>query len=75
VVTQFKVQGRNCGKIGHKAAQCKAKKMREDRNEVICNDNEGLYKYNYFRGNNGRERQCNDREKGWQVTMWNPIEK
>jgi hypothetical protein len=30
---------------------------------------------NYFRGNNGREWQCHDREKGWQVTMWNPTEK
>jgi hypothetical protein len=37
VVTQFKDKCRNCGKIGHKAAQCKSKQMREERNEVICN--------------------------------------
>jgi hypothetical protein len=37
VVTQFKGKCRNCGKIGQKAAQCKSKKMREERNEVICN--------------------------------------
>jgi hypothetical protein len=30
---------------------------------------------NYFKQNNGRERQCYDREKGWQVTMWNRTEK
>jgi hypothetical protein len=37
VVTQFKSKCRNCGKIGHKAAQCKSKKMRKERNEVVCN--------------------------------------
>jgi hypothetical protein len=37
VVPQFKGKCRNCGKIGHKAAQCKSKQMREERNEVIYN--------------------------------------
>jgi hypothetical protein len=37
VVTQFKGKCRNCGKIGQKAAQCKSKKMRGKRNEVVCN--------------------------------------
>jgi hypothetical protein len=37
VVTRFKGKCRNCGKIGHKAAQCKSKQMREERNEVVCN--------------------------------------
>jgi hypothetical protein len=36
MVTQFKGICQNCGKIGHKAAQCKSKKIREKRNEVIC---------------------------------------
>jgi hypothetical protein len=31
VVTQFKGKCRNCGTIGHKAAQCKSKQMREMR--------------------------------------------
>jgi hypothetical protein len=33
-----------------------------------------VYMSTKLRGNNGRERQCFDREKGWQVTMWNPTE-
>jgi hypothetical protein len=37
VVTRFKGTCRNCGKIGHKAAQCKLKQMREERNDVVCN--------------------------------------
>jgi hypothetical protein len=37
MVTQFKVQCRNCGKIGHKVTQCKSMQMREEKNEVICN--------------------------------------
>jgi hypothetical protein len=37
VVTQFKGKCRNCGKIGHMAAQCKLKQMREERNDVVCN--------------------------------------
>jgi hypothetical protein len=37
VVTQFKGKCRNCCKIAHKAAQSKSKKMREERNEAICN--------------------------------------
>jgi hypothetical protein len=36
-VTQFKGKCRNCGKIDHKAAQCKSKQMREERNDVACN--------------------------------------
>jgi hypothetical protein len=35
VVTQFKGKCRNCGKIGHKVAQCKLKQMREERNDVV----------------------------------------
>jgi hypothetical protein len=38
LVTQFKEKCRNCGKIGHEAAQYKSKQMREERNEVICSD-------------------------------------
>jgi hypothetical protein len=37
VVTQLKGKCRNCGKIGHKAAQCKLKQMRKEINEAICN--------------------------------------
>jgi hypothetical protein len=37
VVTQFKGKCRNCGKIGHKAAQCKSKQMTEERNDIVCN--------------------------------------
>jgi hypothetical protein len=37
VVINFKGECRNCGKINHKAAQCKSKQMREERNKVICN--------------------------------------
>jgi hypothetical protein len=37
VVFQFKGKCRNCGRIGHEAAQCKSKHMREERNEVFCN--------------------------------------
>jgi hypothetical protein len=37
VVIQFKGKCRKRGKIGHKAAQCKLKQMREERNEVVCN--------------------------------------
>jgi hypothetical protein len=37
VVTQFKGKRRNWGKIGHKAAQCKSKQLREERNEVVYN--------------------------------------
>jgi hypothetical protein len=36
LVIQFKGKCRNRGKIGHKAAQCKSKQMREERNEVVC---------------------------------------
>ena len=28
--TQFKGKCRNCGKLGHKAAHCKSRKLRED---------------------------------------------
>jgi hypothetical protein len=37
VVTQFKGKCRNCSKIRNKAAQCKSKQMREERNDVVCN--------------------------------------
>jgi Fe-S cluster biogenesis protein NfuA len=37
VVTQFKGECQGCGKIGHRAAQCKSKQMREGKNELICN--------------------------------------
>jgi hypothetical protein len=26
------------GKIGHKAAQCKSRQVKDDKNDVICND-------------------------------------
>ena len=35
-VTQFKGKCRNCGKLGHKSAQCKSKAVQEDK-EIICN--------------------------------------
>jgi uncharacterized Rmd1/YagE family protein len=35
--TQFKGKCRNCGKLGHKAAQCKFKQAKEEKNEMICN--------------------------------------
>ena len=34
-VTQFKGKCRNCGKLGHKSAQCKSKAVQEDK-EIIC---------------------------------------
>jgi hypothetical protein len=51
VVTQFKGKCRDCGKIGHKVAQCKSKQMREERNEVICNycKKSGYVKFNCFK--------------------------
>jgi hypothetical protein len=51
MVTQFKDKCRNCGKIGHKVAQCKPKQMREERNELICNycNNSGHLKSNWFK--------------------------
>jgi Zinc knuckle len=36
LVTQFKRKCRNCGKLGHKSAQCKYKTVNEDK-EIICN--------------------------------------
>jgi hypothetical protein len=35
VITQFKDNCLNCCIIGHKAAQCKSKQMRKDKNEII----------------------------------------
>jgi Zinc knuckle len=35
-VTQFKGKCQNCGKLGHKSAQCKSKAVQEDK-EIICN--------------------------------------
>ena len=35
-VIQFKGKCRNCGKLGHKSAQCKSKAVQEDK-EIICN--------------------------------------
>jgi hypothetical protein len=51
VVTQFKGKCRNCGKIGHKAAQYKLKQMREERNDVVCNycKKPGHFKSNCFK--------------------------
>jgi hypothetical protein len=51
MVTQFKGICRNCGKIGHKAAQCKLKQMREERNDVFCNycKKPGHFKSNCFK--------------------------
>jgi hypothetical protein len=36
IVTQFKGKCRNCGKIGYKAAQCKLKQVRVERNGIVC---------------------------------------
>jgi len=35
--TQFKGKCRNCGKLGHKAAQCKSKLAKDGKSELICN--------------------------------------
>jgi Zinc knuckle len=35
-VMQFKGKCRNCGKLGHKSAQCKSKAVQKDK-EIICN--------------------------------------
>ena len=34
--TQFKGKCRNCGKLGHKAAQCKLKPGKQEKNDVFC---------------------------------------
>jgi hypothetical protein len=51
MVTQFKGKCLNCCKIGHKAAQCKSKQMREERNEVVCYycKKPGHVKSNFFK--------------------------
>jgi Zinc knuckle len=36
LVTQFKGKCQNCGKLGHKSAQCKSKAVQEDK-EIMCN--------------------------------------
>jgi hypothetical protein len=35
--TQFKGKYRNFRKLGHKAAQCKFKKAKEEKNDMNCN--------------------------------------
>ena len=35
--TQFKGKCCNCGKLGHKAAQCNSKQVKEEKNDIICN--------------------------------------
>jgi Zinc knuckle len=34
--TQFKGKCRNCGKLGHKIAQCKLKPVKHERNDLVC---------------------------------------
>jgi Zinc knuckle len=34
---QFKGKYRNCGKLGHKAAQCKSKQVKDEKLDVMCN--------------------------------------
>jgi Zinc knuckle len=35
--SQFKEKCRNCGKLGHKAVQCKSKQVKDEKSDVICN--------------------------------------
>jgi gag-polypeptide of LTR copia-type/Zinc knuckle len=35
--SQFKGKCRNCGKLGHKAAQCKSKQVKDEKSDVMCN--------------------------------------
>jgi Zinc knuckle len=35
--SQFKGKCRNCGKLGHKAAQCKSKQIEDEKSYVMCN--------------------------------------
>jgi Zinc knuckle len=35
--SQFKGKCRNCGKLGHKAAQCKSKQVKDEKLDVMCN--------------------------------------
>jgi hypothetical protein len=37
VFTQSRGKCRNCGKIGHEAAQCESMQMIEERNDNVCN--------------------------------------
>jgi Zinc knuckle len=34
---QFKGKCRNCGILGHKAAQCKSKQVKDEKSDVMCN--------------------------------------
>jgi hypothetical protein len=36
-IPQFKGKCRNCGKLGHKEAQCKSKQVKDEKLEVMCN--------------------------------------
>jgi Zinc knuckle len=33
----FKGKCRNCGKLGHKAAQCKSKQVKDEKSDIMCN--------------------------------------
>jgi Zinc knuckle len=35
--SQFEGKGRNCGKLGHKAAQCKSKQVKDEKSDAMCN--------------------------------------
>jgi gag-polypeptide of LTR copia-type len=49
--TQFKRKCRNCGELWHKAAQCKCKQAKEEKNDIICNycNKPGHVKANRFK--------------------------
>jgi Zinc knuckle len=49
--SQFKGKCRNCGKLGHKAAQCKSKQVKDEKSDVMCNycKKSGHVKANYFK--------------------------
>jgi Zinc knuckle len=37
LTSQFKGKCRNCGKLGHKAAQGKSKQVKDEKSDVSCN--------------------------------------
>jgi Zinc knuckle len=49
--SQFKGKCRNCGKLDHKAAQCKSKHDKDEKSDVMCNycKNSGHMKANCFK--------------------------
>jgi Zinc knuckle len=49
--SQFKGKCRNCGKLGHKAAKCKSKQIKDEKSDVMCNycKKSGRVKANCFK--------------------------